>query len=635
MSRRRLVAVALLSMVAVLVPAGAAAPATVPHGVVVSADPVGWTPHVLDGKVNAVAEVGDLVVVAGKFTQVQAAWSDEVIERHNVFAFDPDTGDIDPSFAPDVAGEVRAAVGSADGTAVFLGGHFTYVDGVRSKGLVLLSLADGQRSSTFTTGTNARVLDMVRQGNRLYIAGTFTKVKGVPRTGLAILDATTGALDLNLDLPVDGARDDAPLSIEDIDVTPSGDRIVVIGNFHELGGLPRSQVAMVDTSTTPATVASWATDRFANNCSSSFPSWVRDVAFSPDGSYFVVVTTGAYFANTLCDTASRWETYSAGSGQQPTWVNYTGGDTLTAVVVTDVAVYVGGHQRWLNNPFAGDRAGSGAIQRHGIAALDPRSGLPYSWNPGRRRGVGVFALVATSRGLWMGSDTEWTGGEHHARLALFPTAGGSVIPGTPAVTLPTDLHQLGRFDSQNKAVDEVTRRSFDGSSWSSPSALPADATDWTRTRGAFEINDRVFYGWSDGHLYVSDFDGTVLSSPVRVVTFGLTTSVVSFANATGMFFDAGRVYYTIAGDPRLYWRWFQHENELLGAQSFVASGAGDGLDWRDVQGMTVADGRIFSVRSDGRLHRVDLVAGRPVPATAAVVSNSAHELRARAWFTLP
>jgi chitodextrinase len=177
-------------------------------------------------------------------------------------------------------------------------------------------------------------------------------------------------------------------------------------------------------------------------CASVFDTYMRDVEFSPDGSNFVIGTTGAYSANTLCDTVSRWPSDGTGSNLQPTWVDYTGGDSIHTVAVTGTAIYAGGHNRWLNNPFAGDRVGPGAVPREGIAALDPTNGLPLSWNPGRDRGIGVFAMVSTAAGLWVGSDTDHIGGETHRKIAFFPVEGGTAIPSDAPYHLPSDLYNL-------------------------------------------------------------------------------------------------------------------------------------------------------------------------------------------------
>jgi hypothetical protein len=65
------------------VPAGAV---QTEHSVVVSPDPVEWTPQILDGQVNAVLEVGDKVVVGG--TQVRRIGFSQVFTRNYLFAFD-------------------------------------------------------------------------------------------------------------------------------------------------------------------------------------------------------------------------------------------------------------------------------------------------------------------------------------------------------------------------------------------------------------------------------------------------------------------------------------------------------------------------------------------------------------------
>jgi len=153
-----------------------------------------------------------------------------------------------------------------------------------------------------------------------------------------------------------------------------------------------------------------------------FDTYLRQVKFSPDGRYFVVVSTGRASSPTkLCDSAARFEVAGAGR-HNPTWVQRTGGDSLYAVAVTGAAVYVGGHQRYLDNPYGSDAKGPGpgAVSRVGIGAVSPITGKALPWNPTRTRGVGVRALVATPNGLLVGSDTDQLGREYHGRIGMFP-----------------------------------------------------------------------------------------------------------------------------------------------------------------------------------------------------------------------
>jgi hypothetical protein len=146
---------------------------------------------------------------------------------------------------------------------------------------------------------------------------------------------------------------------------------------------------------------------------SSLPVYLKGVDFSPDGSYFAIASTGFVPQSgdlfvTLFDATARFETAIA-RPTRPTWINYTGGDSLHSVAITGVAVYVGGHQRWLDNPYGRDNPGPGAVSRPGIGALNPATGKALSWNPTRTRGVGAKALFVTGAGLWVGSDTEYGG----------------------------------------------------------------------------------------------------------------------------------------------------------------------------------------------------------------------------------
>jgi hypothetical protein len=484
------------------------------------------------------------------------------------------------------------------------------VNGVARDELTKLDVATGIEDPVFRSTTSSHVRDLVVRGNVLFVAGAFCKIRGIARCGLAAVDATTGKVNPNLDLPFTDPRTGTRQVVK-IDVTPDGSKLVAIGNFTRVAGLDRTEVAVLNLGdlSVPATVADWQTDRWKAACSTKYSSYITDVDISPDGTYFVLVSTGAGFTGTLCDSATRWELSATGSALQPTWIDYTGGDSLTAVAISGSAIYVGGHHRWENNTLGHDSAAPSAVPRSGLAALDPVNGLPYSWNPGRSRGRGVFALVTTDDGLYLGSDTEKLGGEFHARTGFFPLAGGTEIPASIPGSLPGSLYAM-------PLAGGLTARSFDGSTFGSPTAVTT-GVDWTHARGAFMISGRLYTGWDDGHLYGRSYDGTTIGAPVDL------NSWMSFANVSGMFFDNGRIYYTVSGDTKLYYRYFTPESGVVGADAFVVSGSGDGRNWSLVQGMTLANGKFYyalkgtpkkgpkPATPDGNLYSLDWVNGAP------------------------
>ncbi|RCV49971.1 delta-60 repeat domain-containing protein [Marinitenerispora sediminis] len=426
MPRTRRVLAALLSLLALpvvsAVPAAAPALAGARHGSVVSDRPAAWTPHVLDGSVKAVAEVGDTVVVGGDFTEVAGPDRGAALKRGNLFAFERGTGRIRAGFAPRVDGEVLSLVPGPDGT-VYVGGRFGSVNGEPQSGVARLSVADGTRSPGF-----AATLDggwagrLAEHGGRLYVGGSFSSVNGEARTGLARLDGRTGAVDPAFAITLAEPRSGA-LRVQELALSPDGRRLVVNGTFTVADGRRRYQIAMVDTSGPAARLSPWSTEAFTEPCDHpKMNTYLRQMDFAPDGSYFVVVTTGGPDDTPgLCKSASRWEAVDR-PGARPTWANHTGGDSVYSVEVTGAAVYVGGHQRWMDNENGHKVQGPGAVQRRGIGAVHPVTGRALPWNPGRTRGVGVEALTATSDGLYVGSDTEDLAGEYRGRLGMFPLA---------------------------------------------------------------------------------------------------------------------------------------------------------------------------------------------------------------------
>jgi len=146
MGRRVLLAlVSAAVLVGLLAQPGAAV--NTPQAVVVSSNPADWTPHVLDGKVAAIVQVGNKMVAGGSFTKINR---------------------------------------------------------VAQKSLVKLRLSDGAGITAFKGKTNARVKDMAVSGGRLYIGGTFKTANGVARSALAAVDPVTGALSADVNLAITG-----------------------------------------------------------------------------------------------------------------------------------------------------------------------------------------------------------------------------------------------------------------------------------------------------------------------------------------------------------------------------------------------------------------------------------------------
>lgn len=788
-------AVALASMT---VPAHAV---NIAHDQVVTADPADWTPWVNNGRVYALVQIGSTMYVGGTFTDVQTP-NGSTASRHFLFAFDATTGAISKSFKPALDGAVNAL--ATDGTSLFVGGSFTTVNGASRTGLVALDPGGATVSgfgASVTAGTE--VDDLVVANGALYVAGAFTQISGAAHSGLAAVDPTSGAVVPGVAVDFAGLHNGGVSHVAKIDVSPDGGTLVAIGNFTTAGGQPREQIAMLDLTAGTATLSSWSTQRFVMQCASRFDTYIRDVDIDPTGTYVAVVTTGAFYggvnANTMCDSASRWELGRTGSNQQPTWIDYAGGDTMWSVAATGAAIYTGGHYRWYNNPFAGDRAGPGTIKRRAIAALDPINGMPLAWNPGRSPGQGVFIMISTADGLWVGDDTNMIGGEYHPRLAFFPLAGGSTVAVATTATLPGDLYSLPpdgctapdpsvlyrvnaggpaltswdcgpdwaadtdstspyrtsgsstasygpvtsvdptvatatpasifsseRWDpsggsemvwsfpvpagrhvrvrlylsdrcsctpTAGKRVFDVTidgstvldnwdanaavghnvgtMRAFDITSDGSvniglihqienpiidgielidldatpftPTPQPfvanrtfdgttagartehASTIDWSRARGAFLSNGQVFYGWDDGKMYRRSFNGTSFGKAHVVANEGLSPSFFPIPAITGMFLQDGRLYYTLRGDDRLYYRYFTLDSNSIGAVTFVADGPGSGFDWGTVRGLTLAGGTLYLARANGSLWSAGwnpgLEHGAPVGGSLALVSN--------------
>ena len=609
-------------------------------GMIVSQDPVAQTPNILDGTVYSITQVGDLVVVGGTFTSVRNANTSAILPRNHLFAFSASTGKVSTTFVPDPnGGSVNKVLAAPDGTSVYVGGSgINTVAGTRVKNLFRLDVATGRLTGGFTPAQpNAPVKDLEVVGNRLWVAGKFTSLGGRSQVALGTVDAATGAYDGYFGGVLAGKHNSKPGSVTDVVAiasNPANNQLVAIGNFTSVNGLSRSQIAKFDLSGPSAALSPWSTTQYTSACSSSFDTYMTDVEYATDGSYFIVSTTGAYGGLTAsmagtsgCDGVARFESAST-SPTGATWTAYTGGDTTWTVEVTRNVVYVGGHMRWENNPSRSDASGQGAVSRPGIAALNPVNGMPYSWNPTRSRGVGVQDMLATGDGLYVGSDTNTIGSETHYKIAMLPLAGGKALPPMVATTLPTDVYTV----TSQQATP--VRRGFDGNAVTSTGTAPAGANspDWARTVGAFMVNGALYAAGTNGVLTKRSFDGTTYGAPTTVNTADAIVPQTDWHSGdvpslTSLFYSGGRIYFTKSGSSSLYYRGFEPESGVVGQQRFAIAPT-NGIGYSSMQGGFVAGGNLYYAASSGRLYRVGWT---PTGPTGTPVQVSGPGVDTQSW----
>ena len=702
---RRTAALVVVAATTALVAAACTPPTDLPadSNVVASTVPYAYTPNFQDGAVEAIAQVGNRLVVGGKFTTVTSvpkpnSGSPSTESRPYLTAFDPTTGVLDPGFRPSVNGEVDAIQTSADGVYVYVAGLFTVAGGV-SERIAKFNVRNGQLVTTFKPVVNGIINALVLQGTHLLVGGYFSNVGGQVRNGLASVNATTGAVEPYFAIQLTGHHNfgkvpgahNGPIGATSIALSPDGSRAIVGGNFNHVtdasnkNGYARDQIVSIKFTTTLPTVdPNWNTNVFTASCDAAhFDTYMQDIAWAPDGSYFVVATTGGYQHGTFesCDAATRFDASSTGLNVPRAWVDDTGTDSIYSVYVTKAAVYVGGHMRWLNNPYGQDNANAGAVPRPGIAALDPVNGLPLGWNPGRNpRGHGTEVIYGTATGVWFGSDTDCIGSQTaqscsgpgaylRQKLAFFPYAGGRGIVGDSGGNAGV-VFKGGSWT--NSADDTLSANGFNpatGSGLTITSPSNGGGIAWSQVRGAFVLNGRLWYGKSDGKFYYRTWDGKnnfgpeLLVDPyndpywsgVQTGSAGLQTyqGVVSsffndIPNIAGMFYANRSIYYTLVGDGRLYSRAFEPDTAGSSVPTQVTGGEvsplrvtvsdpsrGGLVNFSAAAGMFVANGSLwYASRTTGHLYRASWN-GTTFTSKGVLDSKAAGNWTGRAVFLRP
>ncbi|MBO4206815.1 Ig-like domain-containing protein [Micromonospora echinofusca] len=392
-------------------------------------------PRITDGEITDIELVGNRVFIAGSFTSIANVGGSPVAQR-SLASYNIDTGLIDTGFTPTFDGSVEAIEASPDGSALYVAGSFNTVGGLTKRKIARLDPVTGAPVAGFTAQGNGRGTALAVSGTAVYVGGQFTKINGVDRVGLAALNPGTGAVDSGFNLPLSGGIGvGGMLTVQQLKLTHDGSKLLVVHTGRQIAGQDRYGVGLIGTAT--KTLLPWRTRLWEDYL--SFVGGIQRVFagdIAPDDSYFVVTSGSGGDRPPINDTAIRFP-LAGNDNVEPTWVSRHF-DSIYSVAVTETAVYVGGHFSWQESPtspvpwpgldnvgygtgqgLSGYGLGDQVVRRDHLGALDPTTGTALEWNPGSSSYEGEKALLATSRGLFVGGDGNTKGGLPVGRVGFF------------------------------------------------------------------------------------------------------------------------------------------------------------------------------------------------------------------------
>ncbi len=462
--------------------------ATVVSAAVVSAVPD--STFQVNGRVNALVRVGNVVYIGGDFTQL-LGHNGEIVPRQYLAAIDATTGQ-PMAWDPGADGVVQALAASPDGTTIYAGGQFKHVATLTRTRIAAIDATTGAVRSWSPT-VSSLVRTIVTLGNRVYVGGQFTTVAGqgganTARLRLAAFDATNGSL-----TTWDPSVDQSP---RDMLVTPDG-RIIVVGDFTTVGGAPSNFIAALDATT--GALLPW----------SGHPSDASQGITQGPGRVFVGVGTGA--------AGNQVVAFDINTGAQ-LWLAQGDGD-VTDVAYMGGVVYAGGH---FDN-MSGQPRGR-------LAAFNPSTGaLRADWTPTVNTNIAVVAMIAAGSKLYVGGGFTIVTGVNQQRYAVFS---GAPPANTPPVVDSVVIDQSSPGTNATLSAT-VAAHDADGNPLTLGYQWTRNGTDIAGATAA--VLDMSIAGRGDKgdliRLRVTANDGTANSSPLTSapVTVGNTAPSATVA----------------------------------------------------------------------------------------------------------
>ncbi|HYF45161.1 MAG TPA: hypothetical protein VD926_03055, partial [Acidimicrobiales bacterium] len=448
--------------------------ATAPAPRVASNTPSGaWATN---GTVWDLVRIGDVVYLGGEFTALVSPDGTQTQPRSNLAAVSATTGQ-PLAWAPATNGAVLSLESSADGTRVFVGGHYTVIGGVERRRLASVRTSDGTVDTTFRADAGGRVRTLLRVGGVLFAGGEFLNIGGTTQHQVTRLDARTGAVTPGWDPVVTGGP------VRALTLSPDGSRLYLGGSFTSVDqGLRTQYLAAI----TPATGAlfTWR---------AGLDHTVYDVVAT--GSSVYVAVGGPGVPN------NRLAVHDAVTGVERR--RFVGDGDAQALELYGTTLYAGGH--W--------RTDFGALPRTMLVAIDTRDDHVLDVAPRIQGMDGVWGVLAGPEGVWIAGEFTTVGGQARRGLAFLPEAS----PQPAETRVMVDRPGTWRYRSTLPPAG-WTARTFDDSTWAAGRAeigfgdgdevTPIASTRQLFLRRAFSVADRG--AWRALRVRVLGADGAVV-----------------------------------------------------------------------------------------------------------------------------
>lgn len=364
-------------------------------------------------RVNAIQRIGNVVYLAGKFTQVMDHNGNTAV-RNRLAAFDALTGDLLP-WNPNANGVVWALDASTDGQIIYVSGAFKKVGGVSHQRVAAVSANGTGAVQAWNPFVDAVVRGVtVSSSNTVYIGGVFLNVNGVARNRLAALNGTSGNL-----LAWNPNSDNL---VRAIDLDQTG-RVIIGGSFQNVGGSAQSRVAILDPT-------SGVAQAFAGPRPTDV---VTDIGIGDDPTSFYVTFNNVVNAYTSATGARRW--------------TKSGDGNVQALEVRDEVLYIGGHFHLFDSQ-----------SRVYLASVKTSDGSLTPWTAHANSVLGVFCVEASSDRLYIGGDFTDVSGNPQQHFAMFKVQDNTspTRPGQPTGVSNTsssiDLEWAASTDAGNPSL---------------------------------------------------------------------------------------------------------------------------------------------------------------------------------------